>query len=198
MNKEWIKKLANDVEMRHGREAADKIFGDIDNFTSTPETLSVWFENFTSGMDELNDKEFLQQMMVKHCPCGGGYEEDGKRYKELYDESKDLNEFVSLLEKYWDENYGGDRTELRGNVLYLTKPNDEPKPTESCGARCHCELACNTIKPVSDIFCYCCTIGHTGRPFQHAFGTDIKMEFVESIICGGKDCVMTVHLPKKD
>ena len=90
-----------------------------------------------------------------------------------------------------------DVMELRGNVLYMTKPLGDCTDTGSCGKGCHCWLAMHTNKAVSDIFCHCCTIGHTGRPFQIAFGDDIKMELIESIICGGKACVMTVHLPKK-
>ena len=198
MNKKWLTKLADVIEKKHGKDARDKIFGDLDNVGEDHASMSAWFERFTRGMDELNDKDFLQQMMIKHCPCGRGYEEDGKRYKELYDKSKDLNEFVSLLENYWLTNHGGaDISELRGNVLYLTKHLGDDENTGSCGKGCHCFLAKYTEKFISDIFCYCCTIGHTGRPFQHAFGNDIKMEFIESVICGGKGCAMAVHLPEK-
>ena len=136
-------------------------------------------------------------MMVKHCPCGGGYEERGALYKELYDKSKSLEEFIKLLEKTWHEWGGGDKIELRGNVMYLTKHLSDDEDTGSCGKGCHCFLAKYTDKLVSDIFCWCCTIGHTGREFQHAFGQDIKMEFIESVICGGKGCTMTVYLPEK-
>ncbi|MDR0442068.1 MAG: hypothetical protein LBH44_01515 [Treponema sp.] len=38
---------------------------------------------------------------------------------------------------------------------------------------------------------------YTGNMFKAAFGDDIKMEFIESIICGGKKCTMTVYLPEK-
>ena len=195
MNIEWIKKLANDIEVRHGKEARDKIIGDIDGFVSSPESLSAWFANFTTGLDELNDKEFLQQMMVKHCPCGGGDEERGALYKELYNKSKNLQEFVKLLN---DNDAMGDILELRGNVLYITKYLvDNEDDCGSCGKACHCYLAKYTNKVISDIFCYCCTIAHTGRPFQCAFGHDVKMEFIESVIGGGKGCTMTVHLPEK-
>ena len=196
MNNEWINELASEVEARHGKEAADKIFGNLDNAASTPESLSAWFANFTAGMDELNDKEFLQQMMVKHCPCGGGYEEEGELYKELYNKSKSLEEFVKLLEESWGDY--GDILDLRGNVMYITKRLvDNEDDCGSCGKACHCFLAKYTDRLISDIFCYCCTIAHTGRPFTHAFGHDIKMEFIESVICGGKGCTMAVHLPEK-
>ena len=199
MDKNWISKLAIDIEARHGKKARDHIFGDIDSIGDTPETLSVWFENFTTGMDELDDKKFLQQMMAEHCPCGGVNEEDGKMMKEFYDNSKTLSEFVDLFGKWVHTKYNDDvdKMELRGNILYLTKPPGGHKTTGSCGKGCHCFLAKDTEKYVSDIFCYCCTIGHTGKTFKYVFGDDVKMEFIESIICGGKGCIMTVHLPEK-
>ena len=200
MNKAWLKQLASDIEARHGKDVHGRIFGDIDSIEDTPEAISVWFDNFTTGMDALNDKEFLQQMMAKHCPCGGVNEEDGNIMKEFYDNSKTLDEFVDSYYKWVYEKYDGDvdAMELRGNVLYLTKPPGGHETTGSCGKGCHCFLAKDTEKYVSDIFCYCCTIGHTGKTFQYVFGDDIKMEFIESIICGGKGCTMAVHLPKKD
>ena len=70
--------------------------------------------------------------------------------------------------------------ELRGNVLHMTKPSGDFSDTKGCDKGCHC-----------------CTIGHTGRPFKVAFGKSIKMELIESIVCGGKACTMAVHLPEK-
>jgi len=199
MNKQWLSCLANDIEERHGKETRNHIFGDIDSMANTPEYLSAWFKNLTNGLDELNDKAFLQQMMATHCPCGGDYEKDGEAMKEIYGKSDTLTEFVSNLKKWMLDKYGDtDEMELRGNVLYMTKPLGECTDTGNCGRGCHCWLAMHTNTAVSDIFCHCCTIGHTGRPFQVAFGDSIKMELIESIICGGKACIMTVHLPKKD
>jgi len=198
MNKQWLLRLASDVEERHGKEARNRIFGDIDSMANTPEYLSAWFGNLTNSLDELNDKEFLQQMMASRCPCGGDYEKDGKAMKEHYDKSKTLKEFVDLNKKWMHEKYGDtDIMELQGNVLCMTKPLGERTDTGNYGRGCHCWLAMHTNKAVSDIFCHCCTIGHTGRPFQVAFGDSIKMELIESIVCGGKACIMTVHLPEK-
>lgn len=193
MNKQWISQLASDIEAKYGKESRDRIFGDIDNIHNLPD----WFLNFTSGLDDLNDKEFLQQMMAHRCPCGGDNEKDGKEIRSFYDNSKTLDEFVGLLRERYPYPTGGDFMELRDNVLYMTKPPDECIETGSCGKGCHCWLAMHTENIVSDIFCHCCTIGHTGRPFQVAFGDDIKMELVESIICGGNKCIMAVHLPEK-
>jgi len=199
MNKNWISRLAGDIEAKYGKEARDRIFGDIDNIKSGKKSLSAWFENFTSGMDNLNDTEFLQQMMTDRCPCGGDYEKDGKTMKELYDQSETLEEFVDSLVKWFHKKWKGreDKMELHGNVLYMIKIPGGGKVAGSCGKGCHCSLAKFTEKTVSPIFCYCCTIGHTGRPFQVAFGNDIKMKFIESIICGGGACTMAVHLPEK-
>ena len=199
MDKKWILQLADDVEARHGKEARDRVFGDIDIIQGTPESLSAWFDNFATGMDALDDKEFLRKMMADRCPCGGDYEEDGAAMKNSYDKSGTLEEFVDSHRKWLCEKHNGDidEMELRGNVLYMTKPLGGCEDTGSCGKGCHCWLAMRANNAVSDIFCHCCTIGHTGRPFQVAFGNDIKMEFVESIVCGGKRCTMAIHLPEK-
>jgi hypothetical protein len=198
VNREWLLQLASDIEERHGKEVRDRILGDIDGVGSDPKSISAWFENFTTGMDELDDKGFLQRMMADRCPCGGDYEKDGKAMKDIYEKSDTLVEFVDTLRKWLLDKYGDtDKMALRGNVLYMTKPLGESTGTGRCGRGCHCWLAMHTDKTVSDIFCHCCTIGHTGRPFQVAFGNDIKMEFIESIICGGRECTMTVHLPEK-
>ena len=200
MDKQWIEKLSDDIEARHGKEARDRVFGDIEKIEDNYNFLSTWFDNFITGMDELNDKEFLRQMMVNHCPCGGNDEENGKAIKELYHSSKSLEEFVDSFREWMHKTYGDyvDSMELHDTVLYMIKPLGDHETTGSCGKGCHCLLAKNTEKIISDIFCYCCTIGHTGKMFKIAFGDKIKMEFIESIICGGEKCTMTVHLPKKE
>ena len=199
MNKQWLLQLANDIEERYGKDTRDCIFDDIDSIVNTPESISAWFEKFTNGLDKLNDKEFLQKMMARRCPCSGDYENDGKAMKDLYNKCDTLAEFVDLNRKWMHDKYGDtDIMELRDNILYMTKPPGGCTETGSCGKGCHCWLAMHTDKPVSDIFCHCCTIGHTGRPFQFAFGDNIKMELIESVICGGKKCTMAVYLPKKN
>jgi len=200
MNKKWLTTLAGDIEAKYGKEARERIFGDIGDMKNDHQSLSAWFDNFITGMDELNDKKFLQQMMANRCPCGGDDEENGKAMREFYDNSKTPEDFVDLFGKWLHKKYNGDvdTMALCGNVLYMIKPWKKSHDANRCGEGCHCGLAMHTEKVVSDIFCYCCTIGHTGRMFQAAFGGDIKMEFVESIITGGKECTMAVHLPEKN
>jgi len=199
MNKTWLKQLASDIEARHSKDACDRIFGDIDAVGDCQSSISTWFDNFTTSMDELDDKEFLQQMMANRCPCGGDNVKDGKIIKELYDKSKTLDEFVDLFDKWQRSIWKGveDITELCGNVMHLTKRPMNNPDSGKCGMGCHCWLAHYTDKYISDIYCYCCTVGHTGRPFQYAFGEDIKLEFIDSLIISGKGCTMAVHLPEK-
>jgi len=198
MNKQWLSQLADAVKTKYGKDARERIFGDVESIVNKPECLSDWFGKFTNGLDELNDKDFLQKMMANFCPCGGDYDKIGKAYKYLYDKSDNLAEFVDAQRQWHLNEYGDtDVMELHDNVLYMTKPLGDSTDTGSCGKGCHCWLAKHTDNAVSDIFCHCCTIGHTGRPFQIAFGDDIKMELVESIICGGNKCVMTIQLPEK-
>ncbi|MCL2571612.1 MAG: hypothetical protein FWE11_04335 [Defluviitaleaceae bacterium] len=198
MNKKWISQLAGDIEEKYGKDTRETLFGDIDSIKNDPIFLANWFDNFVTGMDKLDDKAFLQAMMANRCPCGGGDAGNAAAMKEFYDNSKTLEEFVDSFGKWMYKKYNGDvdTLKLQGNVLYLTKPLMENPNAGSCGKGCHCFLARNTEKVVSKIFCHCCTIGHTGKMFKIAFGDDIRMEFIESIICGGKGCTMTVHLPE--
>ena len=199
MNKKWISKLACDIEAKYGKKESSKIFGNIDLIKSNPNYLSIWFDKFTSGMDKLNDKKYLRQMMIKNCPCGRGDLVNGKKMKEIYEKSYNIEDFVNSFYKYLHKKYNGDvdKMELHGNVLYMIKPLKISKNAGKCGKGCHCSLAKYTEKNVSDIFCYCCTIGHTGKMFKIAFGENIKIEFIESIICGGKECKMAIYLPEK-
>jgi hypothetical protein len=197
MNKKWLTRLADDIEKKYGKDTRDRIFGDIDSMVNSPDSISAWFEKFTSGMDKLDNNEFLRAMMAERCPCGGDYKKNGQEILTFYNNSETLDEFVNFLKERYPYPTDGDLLELHGNVLYMTKPLSNNKGQGRCGQGCHCWLAMYTDKAISDIFCYCCTIGHTGRPFKIAFGDDIKMEFIESIICGGTKCIMTVHLPEK-
>jgi len=198
MNKKWLSSLALDVEGRHGKEAMDKIFGDFRNVPNDRAAVKEWFNNFTCRMDELGDKDFLQQMMANHCPCGGGDAKNGKAMREFYDNSKTLEEFVDSFRAWLHKKYRGDidNMELNGNVLYMTKPLKKNRIAGILGKGCHCALAKHTDNAISNIFCHCCTIGHTGKMFKAAFGDDIKMEFIESVICGGKGCTMAIYLPE--
>jgi hypothetical protein len=196
MKKTWIRRIAADVETKHGKEARDKIFGDIRQVKLDHHSLSVWFEKFTTGMDELGDKEFLQATMAKNCPCGpnkSGYERLAKFIRKSYDESETLGEFVEKLRK---DGRTSQRLILDGNVLYTEKNPMKRKNVGSCGQGCHCHLACHAEKPVSDIFCHCCTVGHDGKAFRMAFGDDIKIKFAYSLINGGKACAAAIHLPE--
>jgi len=197
MNKKWLNVLASEIETRHGKEVSDRIFGDIDAVENSQESISVWFKNFTSGMDRLNDKDFLISMMESNCPCGGNWTKEGEIIKDFFDNSKTYEEFAGMFDKWQHSMWKGaeDILELRGNVLYLIKRPMNNKDSGKCGMGCHCELARKTDNYISDIFCYCCTVGHTGRPFRHAFGKDIIIRFVDSIVVGGKACTMAVHLP---
>ena len=197
MNKNWLKQLACDVEAKHGKEKRDLIFGNIDDLQDNPKFLSAWFENLTTEMDNLDDKEFLQKMMAERSPCRGDDAGNGKIIKDLHEKSGSLAEFVDNFRDYFTKKFGEiDKLELRGDVLYMIKPLGGSTDTGSSGKGCHCWLAKHANRAVSDIFCHCCTIGHTGGMFVAAFGDDVRLEHVESIISGGKECTMAVHLPK--
>jgi len=203
MNKEWILQLASDVEENYGIDKRNTIFGDIESVKTDHNSLTLWFDNFINGLDELEGKEFLTMMMAKHCPCR--YTEAEEDIKNLYKETKTLDEFTACLEK---NGIFQDKIELRGNILYATKLYwfecckilglNGHGHNECYAEMCHCFLASHTSKPISNIFCHCCTVGYYGKMFKNALGIDVKVEFVDSAIIGGKGCTAAIHLPLKN
>jgi len=203
MNKQFISRLATDVEARYGRDISVQMFGDINEMQYDYASLSAWFNNFITSMDKLGDKEFLVELLSNQCPCR--YVEAEEDIKRIYTESKTLEDFVARL----DENgIFQDSVELRGNVLYATKlPWSESRKIlglsghnhSGCYAdSCHCFLASHASKQISDIFCHCCTVGYYQKMFKNALGVDVKIEFIDSVITGGKGCTAAIHLPPKN
>lgn len=148
------------------------------------------------AMNPMDNKNFFTNLLVKNCPCRNS--PASKDIKNLYRDSKSLEEFVTQLEK---SGWWGDKIELRDNVLYTTKypwsnygkHNHKGRYSESC----HCGLGSHAEEPVSDIFCHCCTVGYYGNIFKKVFGIDVKVEFIDSIIIGGTECKAAIYLPDK-
>lgn len=195
MNKEWLERIASDVEVKHCKEVRDKIFGNIQELSEDDDYVREFFHQFINGMDELDDKEYLTLVMANNCPCG--HSDAEKSIRKAYSKSKTLEEFAQHLER---EGIIDDEVSLCGNVLTLTKyPFEKYGKHDHSGkyiTSCHCELASHSIQPVSDIFCHCCTVGFYGKMFKNALGVDIKVVFKDSYITGGKGCTADIYLPE--
>ena len=196
MNKEWLSKLASAIEAKHGTVTRNRIFGDIANLSEDDIVICSFFHKLVSEMDELDDREFLTSVMANNCPCG--HRDFEVIIKKTYDESNTLEEFAERLER---GNLIEDLVSFEGNILTLTK-----HPFEKYGKHkhsglftkgCHCELASHAKEPISSIFCHCCTVGFYGKMFKNALGVDVKVEFIDSVIIGGKGCKAVIHLPPK-
>ena len=197
MNKTWINRLASDIEKKHGKEARDRIFGDINTVGNDRQAMTVWFENFIAKLDELNDNEFVKEIMAKRSPCRWNEKLRVDAVKNSYENSTSFEEFAFLCDK---NGFVSQKIEFdtNDNVLYLLKLPMNKMNSGKCGKGCHCFLACRTDKYISDLFCHCCTVGFDGRPFRNVFGNDIKIEFIESFITNGKPCKTAVYIPKKE
>lgn len=196
MNKEWLKKLASDVEAEYGTEARDNVFGDLDRVGEDSESIKGWFRNFIKTIDELDNKDFFAGMFARRCPCD--FPDAESDIKKLYEEAETLEEFAAHL----DENgIFSDVIELHGNVLYATKQPfsvyGKHEHTGPFSKACHCALASYTDEPISDVFCHCCTVGYYGNMFKKALSLDLQVEFIDSVISGGKGCTTAIYLPEK-
>ena len=194
MDKNWISRLANDIERKHGKEMRDHIFGDFENIKNTHKPTAAWFANFTKGLDELNDRKFAIEVLIKQCPCTWKEAEREKSIRESYEKSNSFEEFVLLCDK---TGVVSQIIEYEDNIIYLLKKPRNKKTAGKCGKGCHCSLASHTEVYASDLFCHCCTVGFDGRPFRKVFGDDIRIEFIESFITNGNPCKTAVYIPKK-
>ena len=196
MDQEWLGKIACDIEAKHGANVRKRIFGDLHKTPEDDGSVCEFFHRFVEGMDELDDYGFLTDIMAKHCPCG--HQDFEVIIKKTYDESKTLEEFAERLKR---GNLIEDLISLDVKVLTLTK-----HPFEKYGEHdhnglftkgCHCGLASHAQKPISNIFCHCCTVGFYGKMFKNALGIDVEVVFIDSVIIGGKSCTAAVYLPPK-
>ena len=196
MNKEWLTKLASDIEAKHGAIIRDRIFGNIKNLPEDDTAICSFFHKLVTEMDELDDREFLTSVMAENCPCG--HRDFEVIIKKTYDESNTLEEFAERLDR---GNLIEDLVSLDGNILTLTKhpfeKYGEHKHSGLFTKGCHCELASHAKEPISSTFCHCCTVGFYGKMFKNALGVDVKVEFIDSVIIGGKGCTAVIHLPLK-
>jgi hypothetical protein len=197
--RKWLEGIASDIEAKYGSEASNRILGDFQNIEEDHDSLKKWFGQFIDGMDKLNDKSFLANVMAARCPCG--HSEDGgveDNIRKNYHESNSLEEFVKRLD---NDGLFEDTISLDGNVLIATKKPFSKYGThdhaEPYSASCHCNLASRTCGPISDIFCHCCTVGFYGKMFKNALGKDVKVEFRDSVISGGKGCTAAIYLPEE-
>ena len=195
--KKWLLGLASDVEAKYGKNIRNDIYGDIQGVENDHDCIKKWFRQFINGMDKLDDKGFLTSILAERCPCG--HAEFEGVIRQNYEESKSLEEFADRLA---NGNLIEDDVRLEGNTLILTKKpfskygkHDHKEPYSTT---CHCGLGSHTDKPISDIFCHCCTVGFYGKMFKNALGRDIKVEFRDSVIIGGKGCTAAVYLPEKE
>lgn len=193
---DWLEKLAEAIEAKYGKESRDRIFGDTSCLTLDHEPLAEWFEKFNLGLDELDDKDFLTTTIAGLCPCR--CPEIEVNIRKNYEESKNLREFVDRIDK---DGLFEDKVSLDGNVLFATK-----HPFSKYGERnhngpyattCHCYIGNHSEKPISDIYCHCCTVGYYGKMFKNALNKDIKVKLVESVLSGGKNCTAAIFLPEK-
>jgi len=193
---DWLEKIASDVEAKYGYETRNRIFGDLSKIKDDHDSLKTWFGQFIYGMDNLKDKSFLTSIMAAHCPCS--HPDLEKNIRKNYQESADLKEFVKRLD---DDGLFEDIIRLEGNVLIATKnpfsKYGEHKHKELYSKSCHCNLGSRTDRPISDIFCHCCTVGFYGKMFKNALNIDVKVELKDSVIMGGKNCTSAIYLPKK-
>ena len=117
--------------------------------------------------------------------------------------TQEINQEVLDFVRSEPEIEGGVR---KGNMIYFTKipymTTDylrEEDPKMKRYHYCHCPLARESIltgETVSRNLCYC-SAGYVKRPFEVAFGKNLRAEIKKSVLWGDSECRFAIEIPKE-
>lgn len=130
-------------------------------------------------MDQLLDKDDIVKVRHKHC-CNIPKEHVAK-INELKEKCSNIDEVLSAYSDFLSPGY----INKQGNTLYV-----------SYGwGKCVCGMfrKLETYEPVSETWCECCN-GHVIKTFKKICEKDISSKIIETVACGGKDCVFEVNI----
>jgi len=117
--------------------------------------------------------------------------------------TQEINQEVLDFVRSEPEIEGGVR---KGNMIYFTKipymtidylREEDPKMKRY--HYCHCPLAREAIltgETVSRNLCYC-SAGYVKRPFEVAFGKNLRAEIKKSVLWGDSECRFAIEIPKE-
>ncbi len=130
-------------------------------------------------MDELLDKDTIIKIRHKHC-CNIPKDHIAK-INELKEKCSNQDEFFKEYSKFLAPGY----IEKSGNSLNVSF---------GCG-KCVCGMfrKLETYGPVSKTWCECCN-GHVIKTFNKICDKTVSSSIVETVACGGEDCIFEVNI----
>ena len=170
-------KLAENVGCIAGENVKDEVMKGSDAITSKTSQgkKAKWVKGAMERLNSLVDQETGNEIMG-NCSC----ETEGKikKAKSLYSNSIDIDDFLSKLSK---ARIVGTRLAREGDIIYVFYD------------RCYCGLVKATKEKIPVTYCQC-SRGYTQKVFEGIFERSLRVDLLQSIINGDKECKFAVYL----
>jgi predicted hydrocarbon binding protein len=176
-----------------GKKVRDEVMEGSDLLTSSTEShdFAEWVKGAMIRLDEVVDQGTRERIM-RDCgrQCSLEYKEIIQSVKERRKKYERLDDF---LDSEIETHFPGMRLEREGDVLYqIYDPASFDKPL-----RCYCNIlrSLSSNEMVSLTYCHC-SEGFIKSYWEQVLDRDVRVEILESVISGGKECKFAIHLPE--
>lgn len=170
----FCKRLHGSISAQHGQEKADEICGDGVGSAATPVQKGRWAAEVMERLaSNLGPAE--QAVAMAGCACGpsAAHLEAGRK---VWLQCASLQEYCDRRNA---EMKGGAHFETRDGLLYVSYP------------RCYCSMVKNSPNPIPKTWCLC-SCEYTRRACAAAFGRDVEVRLLKSVIGGDEECLFEV------
>ncbi len=159
--------------------------------SSEGEKFAEWMRTAMTRLDDLVDQGTRERIM-QNCGrnCSLEYGEVIQCARERFLQHRNLDDFLDSEMKM---HCPGIRLRRDGNILYqMYDPISLAKST-----RCFCSLLRKLPHDENVSMTYChCSKGFVSNYWGQIFGKPVKVEILESVISGGKECRFAIHIPE--
>lgn len=159
--------------------------------SSKGEKFAEWVREAMTKLDDLVDQSTRDRIM-QNCGrnCSLEYGEVIQCARERFRQRRNLDDYLNSEMRMHRQRI---RLKREGDILYqVYEPRSGAK-----GARCFCSLLRNLPQDQSISLTYChCSKGFVRNYWEQVFGKPVKVEILESVISGGKECRFAIYLPE--
>lgn len=195
-----MKKWAAQID-RHAPGKGNSVIAGYDRIPDKPEDYAVWSEAAMERLTaEVSDQTAREEIMQgRACVFT---EEFGTgpidALAKLYAETKSVDR---VLEAMCADKGKFGHPYREGNVIYEVRDPRDPEafakaatPYEKQMAACFCPLMRATKNLIPKEYCHCSAGWYKGI-YEGIFKTTVRVEVLEAIISGDRNCIFAIHLP---
>jgi predicted hydrocarbon binding protein len=223
--KYWLAKFSASLTEKVGEEVKNDIIEGSENFSENTsiEEIFGWSQKAMEKLDALFDEEKRINIMTG-CACQYPKEEL-QEIKKKYEETKDiglvhqmlqekfekfLKDTLNLNDKYFNfivsRGWGLAGVRNKKSIIatkipksgYITDYMEEKDPEKKKAYYCHCPRVRDILKRpgarISLTYCYCGAGFYKGI-WEEILQKKIRVEVLESVLNGGDECKIKIHLP---